>query len=163
MSEQHAVDNMTIVFESNLEIVGNMAADNSSLPETNGNPGPTPNGDPPKKKGRPARSVADRDLMKVVGRRLRWAREALELTQEQIAGMVGLDHSTWCYYEQGKRFPDPIKLPAICARLNVDNNYLMNGSLDGVERNLAILLAARHPILAGIDHTEPGKPRKQRP
>jgi transcriptional regulator with XRE-family HTH domain len=161
MSGYHLSDNMTIDFESKPEIVVNSLADNTSLPGGNGNP--HPNGGLPKKMGRPARSAADRALMKQVGRRLLWAREALELTQEQISGMVGLDHSTWCYYEQGKRFPDPLKLPAICARLNVDSDYLMHGSLDGVERNLAIVLAAYHPELVGIDRTAPDKPRKRRP
>jgi transcriptional regulator with XRE-family HTH domain len=161
MSGYHLSDNMTIETESKHGIVVKIPPDDTSLSGGIGNP--HPNGDSPKRMGRPARSTADRALMKQVGQRLLWARVALELTQEQIAQMIGLDHSTWCYYEQGKRFPDPLKIPAICARLNVDTDYLMHGSLDGVERNLAILLAAYHPELAGIDRTAPDKPRKRRP
>lgn len=114
---------------------------------------------PPGKLGRPARSSADRALMRQIGERLRWVREELQLTQQQVADMIGLDHSTWCYYEQGKRFPDPLRMPAICARLNVDTDFLLRGSLNGVERNLAILLAARHPELAGSVRIAPDKNR----
>ena len=156
MSDYHRVDNMTIETERKHENVVKPVSDNPSRRKSGPNPAK-----PPGKMGRPARTIADRETMRAVGQRLLWAREALGLTQQQVADLIGLDHSTWCYYEKGKRYPDPMRVPAICARLNVDIAYLLEASLDGVERSMAIRLAAHHPELLGIDGI-PGRPRSRR-
>jgi transcriptional regulator with XRE-family HTH domain len=82
-----------------------------------------------------------------VGERLRWVREALELTQAQIAVAVGIDQSAWSHYELGRRWPDIGTAMRLVAKLKISLPYLLDGSLEGVERQLAIRLAAYHPEL----------------
>lgn len=107
--------------------------------------------------GRPARGVADRAIMKAVGERLRWVREAERLSQQELAARIGVHQTTWSLYERGLRFPDQFEVQRLAAKLKISTQYLLQGSLEGVERRLAILLAARHPELAEPTDTEPRK------
>ena len=101
----------------------------------------------PMAKGRPKRSVADREMMKLIGQRLRWAREALGLSQEEVARRVGVHQTAWSLYERGLRMPDQFEVPRLAAKLQISLPYILGGGLQGVERELAIRLAARHPEL----------------
>jgi transcriptional regulator with XRE-family HTH domain len=87
-------------------------------------------------------------LMRTIGLRLRWVRDALGMTQEQIASAVGIAQDAWSLYELGKRWPDLGTASRMIAKLKITHAYLVEGSLDGVERQLAIRLAAYHPELA---------------
>lgn len=98
--------------------------------------------------GRPARTAADRKMMAEIGQRFKWVREALGLSQAEIAEIVGLDQTAWSQYERGGRFPDYFRLPDLCKKLQISMDYLLEGDLDGVERRLAIALASQHPELA---------------
>jgi transcriptional regulator with XRE-family HTH domain len=99
--------------------------------------------------GRPSRTPADRKLMKEIGQRLRWVREAMgDPSQEALAQRVGVHQTAWGLYERGERMPDQFAALRMVAKLRVSIPYLMEGSLEGVDRDLAILLAARHPELA---------------
>jgi len=98
--------------------------------------------------GRPARTPAARGLMKEGGERLRWVREARDESQEEIAEFVGLHQTSWSLYERGERWPDEFAAMRLIAKLKISRAYLLEGSLEGVERGLAIQLAARHPELA---------------
>ena len=97
--------------------------------------------------GRRARTVADRELMALMGERLRWVREALDLTQEQIAAAVGVHQTAWSLYELGKRWPDQFEAMRLIAKLQITREYLLMGSLEGVAPALAIRIAAKHPEL----------------
>jgi len=97
--------------------------------------------------GRPGRTVADKALMAAAGQRLRWVREVLGMSQAQIAEAVGITQSAWSLYELGKRWPDQFEAPRLASKLKISLDYMLNGSLDEVERELAIRLAARHPEL----------------
>lgn len=97
--------------------------------------------------GRPGRTVADKALMAAAGRRLRWVREILQMSQAQIAEAVGITQSAWSLYELGKRWPDQFEAIRLMAKLKISQQYLLGGSLEGVERDLAIQLAAHHPEL----------------
>lgn len=106
----------------------------------------------PKRMGRPRRTVADRDLMAGAGIRLRWVREARKESQAQIADHVGIHQTAWSLYERGLRWPDDFEIPRLLAKLKISRAYLVEGSLEGVERDLAIRLAASHPeLVAPID------------
>jgi transcriptional regulator with XRE-family HTH domain len=94
-----------------------------------------------------------------VGERLRWVREALDLTQAQVALAVGIDQSAWSHYELGRRWPDIGTAMRLVAKLKISLPYLLEGSLEGVERQLAIRLAAYHPELALPIRTERGMDR----
>ena len=98
--------------------------------------------------GRPGRTVADKRLMKDMGRRLRWVRESLGLSQQKLASLLGVDQTTLSLWELGKRWPDQFAAARLTARLKISQQYLLDGSLKGVERELAIALAAAHPELA---------------
>jgi ribosome-binding protein aMBF1 (putative translation factor) len=108
--------------------------------------------------GRPKRTTADRQLMRDVGMRLRWVREARGLTQAEIADQVGVSDSAWSLYERGLRFPDIFEATRLLAKLRISREYLLEGRLSGVEAGLAIRLAAAHPHLADTicmdEHTD---------
>ena len=83
-----------------------------------------------------------------LGERLKWVREIMGKTQQEMADMVGIQQSAWCQYETGRRSPDAFQAVRIAAKMKISVDYLLSGSLDGVERNLAIQLVRDHPELA---------------
>lgn len=99
--------------------------------------------------GRPPRTVADKEMMQRMGMRLRWVREAMNKSQEEMAEIVGVHQTAWSKYEAGERWPDQFKIPRVISKLKISRAYLMEDSLQGVDRDLAIRLAADHPELAG--------------
>jgi transcriptional regulator with XRE-family HTH domain len=100
------------------------------------------------KMGRPKRTPEDRLLMRQMGQRLMWVREAYGMSQGQIAQAVGIDQTAWSLYENGKRSPDLYAALRLISKLKISFGFLVEGSLEGVERELAIRLAASHPELA---------------
>jgi transcriptional regulator with XRE-family HTH domain len=98
--------------------------------------------------GRPARTAEDRELMQHMGQRLKWVREAMEKSQAEMADIVGVHQTAWSLYERGRRWPDQFEAVRLMAKLQISREYLLEDSLEGVERDLAIRLAARHPELA---------------
>lgn len=102
-----------------------------------------------KRMGRPPRSDDERERMKEIGRRFRWLREVMGLSQpELVESLGGIHQTTWSYYERGKRLPDQFAMVRLAAKLKVSVAYFLEGSLEGVDRDLAIRLAAQHPELA---------------
>lgn len=97
--------------------------------------------------------------MKQIGQRLRWVREAMgkKVPQEALADRVGVHQTAWSLYERGKRMPDQFEVLRMVSKLRISMAYLLEGSLDGVDRDLAIQLAARHPELALPTHTASDK------
>ena len=59
------------------------------------------------------------------GEKLREAREKRGFTQQQIADTMGIDKSTYCGYETGKRQPDVQKIKAISKILGVSGDSLL--------------------------------------
>lgn len=108
--------------------------------------------------GRPARTVADRALMKKMGERLRWVREAMgNPSQDALTQQLdlGRHQTSWSLYERGLRWPDDFEAARLIAKLKITRAYLLEGSLEGVERELAIRLAANHPELVGPTDKNP--------
>lgn len=105
--------------------------------------------------GRPRRTVADKQMMREVGVRLKWVREAMGLSQQEIADLIGLHQTAWSLYERGLRFPDQFEVVRLAAKLKISLPYLLEATLEGVERELAIRLAARHPELVEPTSTVP--------
>lgn len=56
--------------------------------------------------------------------RIREARKAAKLTQEQAAIRIGVAKSTWAGYESGNSQPDINKVVRIMEALDIDANYL---------------------------------------
>ncbi|MBR2890522.1 MAG: helix-turn-helix transcriptional regulator [Oscillospiraceae bacterium] len=59
------------------------------------------------------------------GEKLRAARESKGLTQQQIADQMGIDKSTYCGYETGKRQPDLTKLKQLSQILGISGDALL--------------------------------------
>ena len=60
-----------------------------------------------------------------LGKKLREARGATNLTQQHMADRMGISKSTYCGYETGKRQPDVYKLKEISEILNVSADELL--------------------------------------
>lgn len=58
--------------------------------------------------------------------RLREARIATGLTQQQVADLIGVTNSTYCGYETGKRQPDVKKLKQLSSVLSVSVDVLLD-------------------------------------
>lgn len=68
------------------------------------------------------------------GEKLREARELRGYTQQQIADRMGIDKSTYCGYETGKRQPDVQKIKIISRILGVSGDALLE--TDFVQGNM---------------------------
>jgi transcriptional regulator with XRE-family HTH domain len=104
--------------------------------------------------GRPLRTEADKALMRAMGERLRWVREAYGKNQAEMADIVGVSQAAWHYYEVGKRWPDQFEAVRLIAKLKISRAYLLDGNLQDVDKSLAIQLAGRHPELAIATDTD---------
>jgi transcriptional regulator with XRE-family HTH domain len=80
-----------------------------------------------------------------IGARLRWAREAAEMTRPQLANHVGVDHTHIKFLETGIRGPSVYLINSLCLVLDIDPNYLLTGQTDGLPRDLRARLRADHP------------------
>ena len=112
--------------------------------------------------GRPKRSIADRQMIREVGTRLRWVREAYMVTQHDMAREMGLDPSAWSLYERGLRFPDICEAPKIAAKLQITVDFMLTGNLTGVGKLLASRLVELHPELEAIQPDIEPIPRRKR-
>lgn len=94
-------------------------------------------------------------MMVHMGERLRWVREALGKTQEELAEAIGVHQTSWSLYERGLRWPDQFEAPRLLAKLRISREYLLENTLQGVDPALAIRLAAKHPELVYPSDKEP--------
>ena len=92
--------------------------------------------------------------MAEMGQRLRWVREARGWNQTQAGEVVGVTQTAWSLYERGLRWPDAFEAVRLIAKLKISRDYLLTGDLGGVERDLAIRLAASHPELVEPKNTD---------
>ena len=60
-----------------------------------------------------------------LGGRLRQLRKEHNLTQKQLADMLGLAKSIICYYENGGRYPSYDVLCGICRIFHVTSDYMI--------------------------------------
>ena len=63
------------------------------------------------------------------GSRLRKLRKERNLTQEQLASLIGVKNSVISFYEVGERLPSPDVLRKLALALHVSTDYLL-----GIER-----------------------------
>ena len=63
------------------------------------------------------------------GSRLRKLRKEINLTQEQLASLIGVKNSVISFYEVGERLPSPDVLRKLALALHVSTDYLL-----GIER-----------------------------
>lgn len=67
------------------------------------------------------------------GRKLRELRKQKNLTQKQLAALIGVKNSIISFYEVGDRIPSPEIIIKLAAALNVTSDYLL-----GIEKNETI-------------------------
>ncbi len=82
------------------------------------------------------------------GKRLGWVREMVSGSPTRLAADVGVDTSTIRYIERGMRMPSVPLLKLLCHVLRISPDYLLWGSLAGVDPELAARLKAAHPELS---------------
>ena len=83
-----------------------------------------------------------------IGDRLRWVRELINETPTELAANIGVDSSAIRHIERGARLPSIRMLMTLCHVLRISPQYLLWGSLAGVEPELAARLKAEHPELS---------------
>lgn len=76
-----------------------------------------------------------------IGARLRRAREAQDIYQEQLAEAVGINRSLLSKLENGQRAPSVFLAMALIEALQISPQYLLWGSMQGVDGELAAKLA----------------------
>lgn len=96
---------------------------------------------------RQPRGATHRQLQAEIGQRLRWARELVEPNRSAFARQMGVDSSTVQKIEDGARPPSIFNVLDFAHALRVTPDYLLIGSMRGIDSELAALLAARHPEL----------------
>lgn len=58
-------------------------------------------------------------------KRLKQARIARKMTQQQVANLIGITNSTYCGYETGRRQPDVAKIKQLASTLNISSDVLL--------------------------------------
>lgn len=86
------------------------------------------------------------EFKRLVGKRLRMARKALNLTQPAAADSSGVGSSTWANYETGQRLADPWALERFCRYYGVTMDWIYLGNAGGLPRDLweKMLSPSRH-------------------
>ena len=90
-------------------------------------------------------------IQKDVGNRIKWARELVEPNRAAFARLMGVDRTTLQKIEDGDRPPSIFNVLDLAHRLRVTPSYILDGSMRGIDGELAALLVARHPeLVTGI-------------
>ena len=76
------------------------------------------------------------------GEKLRHLRKEKNLTQKQLAALIGVKNSVISFYEVGDRFPSPEVIRKLAIALHVSADYLL-----GIEKNESI-------DVSGLDEKE---------
>ncbi len=103
-------------------------------------------------------------IQQKVGERIRWARELVVPNRAELARMMGVDRTTLQKIEDGDRPPSIFNVLDLAHRLRVTPDYILTGSMRGVDGEIAALLVSQHPELArtrmGTVDDTPLPPRK---
>lgn len=86
-------------------------------------------------------------VAKEVGKRIRWARELVQPNRAEFARLMGVDRSTVRDMESGRRPPSIFSVLELSHRLRVTPDYILLGTLRGVDGELAARLVRLHPEL----------------
>lgn len=92
-------------------------------------------------------------MQKEIGQRIRWARDLVEPNRAAFCRDLGVDRTTLQKIEDGERTPSVFLVIEIAHRLRVSTDYILLGSLRGVDGELAGRLAVAHPELLGDNRT----------
>ena len=114
-------------------------------------------GKPASKRG-DAAADAQREAQKrqtvQIGQRIKWVRQALGSSINQLAVACDVHPSTIHYIELGTRLPSIFLLISLCAKLRVTPQYVLYGDTEKLPADLVETLQAEHPELRYA--TKPG-------
>lgn len=65
------------------------------------------------------------------GEKIKESRKAQNLTQKQLAKLIGAAHNSISDWENNKNKPDPDTIELLCGALKITPNYLLKSSEDG--------------------------------
>lgn len=91
-------------------------------------------------------------VQKAIGQRIRWARELVEPNGAAFARLLGIHKTTLQHIEAGKKPPSIFNVLDIAHRLRVTCDYILRGSLRGIDGEMAARLAVLHPELLGPEN-----------
>lgn len=86
-------------------------------------------------------------MQTAIGKRIQWARELVEPNRAALARDMGIDRTTLQKVEDGDRAPSIFLVVELAHRLRVSTDYILLGTLRGVDGELAARLLAAHPEL----------------
>jgi transcriptional regulator with XRE-family HTH domain len=86
--------------------------------------------------------VPDSEAQKAMGARLQAIREALRLTQEDMAATMGVVTTALSAWESGRNQIDIVKLARSATRWGFTTDWVARGDLSGLRRDLADLVEA---------------------
>jgi len=117
------------------------------------------------------RPAAFGDIQVEIGQRIMWARELVEPNRAEFARTLGIDRSSLCKIEDGKRAPSVFVILDLAHKLRMTTDYFLSGSIIGCDGEMAARLVKEHPALVAgrrrigtADGTVPGTsplPRRQ--
>ena len=81
--------------------------------------------------------IADSDAQKAMGARLQSIRQALGLSQEDMADHMGIAVSTLSAWEIGRNQMDIVKLAKAATRFGFTTDWVARGDLSGIRKDLA--------------------------
>lgn len=113
---------------------------------------------------RSSRPASLSTVQKEIGARIRWARELVVPNRAAFARAIGVDRTTVQKIEDGDRPPSVFNVLDFAYRLRVSTDYILRGSMLGVDAELADLLLKAHPELraAPVHRTRPDEDIERR-
>ncbi|HXI75735.1 MAG TPA: helix-turn-helix transcriptional regulator [Steroidobacteraceae bacterium] len=103
-----------------------------------------------------ARPLSYRKRAQEIGARIQWVRELVEPNRSAFARTMGVDRAILRDMESGRRPPSIYAVTDLAHRLKVSTDYILTGSLRGVDGELAAKLASLHPELLSSSNPESG-------
>lgn len=82
-----------------------------------------------------------------MGRRLRFVREALQMTTTELGADLGLDEAAIRHIEKGRRAPSVPLIATLCHVLRITPQYLFYGDIRDIDPELRDYLLREHPEL----------------
>jgi transcriptional regulator with XRE-family HTH domain len=82
-----------------------------------------------------------------IGGRLRYVREALQMTTTELGAALGLDEAAVRHIEKGRRAPSVPLIATLCHLLRITPQYLFYGDTRDIDPELREALLQAHPEL----------------
>ncbi|WP_227657653.1 helix-turn-helix domain-containing protein [Candidatus Magnetaquicoccus inordinatus] len=79
--------------------------------------------------------------MKVIGHRLKMARQALGMSQRDVCALLNVHTATWNHWETGRRMPDPMVIVEFANSCKVSLDWVYNGQQVGIQFTTELLVA----------------------